>query len=336
MDSIGFGIIGTGNIAKIHSDCINQIEGAILHGVLTNSKERKKEIFEIFKTKIYENIDDFLENSKITIVCICNESGKHGKTIEKVANAKKNILCEKPLEINLKRIEKIEKIVNKNKILLGCVFQNRFNPEYVKLKQIVETGKIGKLLLVNAQVNWYRKPEYYINSWRGTKELDGGAAFINQAIHTIDLVIDLMGEVKNVLGFTDTLVHNIEGEDIGVASIRFKNNALGTISVGTLFCPGFPEKIEIYGTKGNFVFEGGKIVKLELIGQKDQFKFDINEQKSGSSDPIAIGIELHKVVILDMINSVKTKTSPFIDINKSKPSVKLINDIYKFSENYNL
>ena len=336
MDSIGFGIIGTGNIAKIHSDCINQIEGATLHGVLTNSKKRKKEIFKIFKTKVYQNIDDFLENSKISIVCICNESGKHGKTIEKVANAKKNILCEKPLEINLERIEKIERIINKNKILLGCVFQNRFNPQYVKLKQIIETGKLGKLLLVNAQVNWYRSPEYYKNSWRGTKELDGGAAFINQAIHTIDLVIDLMGEVKNVSGFIDTLLHDIEGEDIGVASIRFKNNALGTISVGTLFNPGFPEKIEIYGTKGNFIFQGGKIIKLELIGKKNKFKSKVNELNSSSSDPIAIGTELHKAVILDMINSVKTKSSPFIDINKSKPSIKLINEIYKFSENYNL
>ena len=175
-------------------------------------------------------MESLLEIPEIEVVCVCNESGLHGETIARIAKAGKNILCEKPLETTIEKIDQIAEVVKSSGIKLGCVFQNRENPEYIKLKNYFDSGILGKVLLCQATINWYRPPNYYKNSWRGTLSMDGGAALINQGIHTIDLMLDLMGEVSEVSGFIDTLYHDIEGEDLGVASFKFKSGALGTLS----------------------------------------------------------------------------------------------------------
>jgi predicted dehydrogenase len=157
--------------------------------------------------------------------------------------------------------------------------------------------------------------------------MDGGAALINQGIHTIDLMLDLMGEVSEVSGFIDTLYHDIEGEDLGVASFKFKSGALGTLSFGTSLFPGEPESISIYGTKGSICFTGGKIISSTVDNINNQLITNKTNLGSGASDPMAISDQLHISAIKNMINVILKDEKPKVDINEAKKSVAFINAI---------
>ena len=163
--------------------------------------------------------------------------------------------------------------------------------------------------------------------------MDGGAALINQGIHTIDLMLNLMGEVSVISGFIDTLNHRIEGEDVAVAALRFKSGALGTISGGTALFPGEPESISIYGTLGNIVFRGGKIVSSSVKTIDQEINVSDDNPGSGASEPMAITNQLHIATIQDMIDAISNNHNPKVNIDEAKKSVALINAIYQSAGN---
>lgn len=329
----GFGIIGTGNIAKFHADCIEKIPNARLLGVLSKSESRAGEVAGDYNGPVFWEMEKLLSQPEIDIICVCNESGLHGATIAKIAKAGKHILCEKPLETTVEKIDQIAAVVKSSGIQLACVFQNRENPEYKKLKTFVESGSLGKILLCQTSINWYRPPSYYEGSWRGTKALDGGAALINQGIHTIDLMLDLMGEIALVSGLVDTMHHQIEGEDVAVAVLKFKSGALGTLSGGTALFPGEPESITLYGTLGNIVFSGGKIVSSTVSSIDKALIASDEDPGSGASDPMAITDQFHIAAIKDIMDAVGNNYAPRVNIDQAKKSVALINAIYQSKGN---
>ena len=330
---IGFGVIGTGNIAKFHAQCIDKIPNAKLLGVLSKTESRALDIAVNFRAPVFWEIEKLISLPEIDVICVCNESGLHGATIAKIAKAGKHILCEKPLETTVEKIDRIAEVVKSTGIQLACVFQNRENPEYKKLKTFVESGSLGKILLCQTSINWYRPPTYYEGSWRGTKALDGGAALINQGIHTIDLMLDLMGEVALVSGLVDTLHHQIEGEDLAVAALKFKSGALGTLSGGTALFPGEPESITIYGTLGNVVFRGGKIVSSTVSSIHKALTASDEDPGSGASDPMAITDQFHIAAIEDFMDAIRHDRVPKVNIDEAKKSVALINAIYQSKGN---
>ena len=330
---LGFGIIGTGNIANFHANCIEKIQNAKLLGVYSKSETRANRVAKNFSCPVFWDMEKLLSHPNIDIICVCNESGLHYITIDKIAKSGKHVLCEKPLETSVEKIDKIAAIVKSSGIKLGCVFQNRQNPEYKKFKSYISSGTLGEILLCQTSINWYRPPSYYNGSWRGTNSLDGGAALINQGIHTIDLMLDIMGDVNEISGFVDTLHHEIEGEDIAVASLKFKSGALGTLSGGTALFPGEPESISIYGTTGNIIFRGGKIVSSSVASIQQELSKLNNQPGSGASDPMAITDQFHISVIKDMINAVICDKTPSIDIDRARKSVELINSIYNSKGN---
>ena len=329
----GFGVIGTGNIAKFHAQCINKIPNAKLLGVLSKSESRARQVSKSFNAPVFWDIEKLLSNSEIDIICVCNESGLHAPTISRIAKAGKNVLCEKPLETSVKKIDDISDIVKVSRIKLGCVFQNRENPEYRKLKTYLQSGILGKILLCQTSINWYRPPSYYEDSWRGTLAMDGGAALINQGIHTVDLTLDIMGEVDCISGFIDTLHHQIEGEDVAVAVLKFNSGALGTLSAGTALFPGEPESISLYGTLGNVVFSGGKIISSTVVSIQEELNAIVENPGSGASDPMSISDQFHIATIVDFMNAVQQGLTPKINIDQARKSVALINAIYESKGN---
>jgi predicted dehydrogenase len=159
--------------------------------------------------------------------------------------------------------------------------------------------------------------------------MDGGAALINQGIHTIDLMLDLMGEVVQVSGIVNTLFHQIEGEDVAVAALQFESGALGTLSGGTALFPGEPESITIYGTLGNIVFKGGKITSSTVNSLNQALNNTIEDYGSGASDPMAISDQFHRAAIEDMMDAVRNNHPPKVNIDQAKKSIALINAIYQ-------
>ncbi|MGB7395243.1 MAG: Gfo/Idh/MocA family oxidoreductase [Pricia sp.] len=357
MSKINIGIVGTGSIVDTYKKCIDEIEEAELVALYTKSSTRIPEVEKEFGVPVFSSMDAFLQKD-IDLVCVCNESGRHGEAIKAAARAGKHVLSEKPLETTPEKIDEVIEVCRAEGVKLGCTLQNRCGSDYRQVAEAVHSGKLGKLLMGNAHIDWYRPESYYADSdWKGTKEFDGGAALINQGIHTIDLLLHLMGSVGSVFGKVDTLVHPIEGEDVAAALLNFKNGAIGNITAGTALYPGYPERIEIFGEKGSVLMEGGKIKAWNLkkisvsetpaqetssqnIGSEEVSRSSNPEEQgtseengeSGACDPTAIGYANHKEVIADMIEAIRNNSAPMVDGREARKAVAVINAIYESSK----
>lgn len=329
MTQLRVGIIGSGAIAKVHANCVKKLQQTELVGMVCGDPHRKIGLEQEFSVPVYDT-EDALLAKPLEVVIVCNESGKHGASIIKAAKAKKHILCEKPLEVTPKKIDDILAVVSAQQVTLGVVFQNRTHPEYIKFKKAFQEGVIGTPLLAQTQINWYRPPSYYkSNPWRGTLQWDGGAALMNQGIHTIDLLLDLLGDVETIGGVVATKRHQIEGEDIAVAHLAFNNGVLGTLSGGTALYPGYPEQIALYGTQGRMIYEAGKIIEAPVESLITTTKS--NENNSNASAKIE-NESLHLNVISNFIEAVIQQKEPFVNGYSAKKSVALINALYQASK----
>lgn len=328
---LGFGIIGTGAIAGLHAAAIHACEDAELVAVCSSTEKRAKEASEKFGVPADYNWDTFLKRKDIDIVAICTHSGNHLEPAIAAAKAGKHILLEKPIEVSVERADELIEVCKSAGVMLGVIFQNRLKPGYLQLKEAVDKGLLGKLLMGTAAINWYRDPSYYSSSsWKGTIEGDGGAALINQGVHTIDLLLDIMGEASAVYGQVRTMVHDIEGEDVGAALINFKSGAIGTITGGTALYPGNPERLEIYGEKGNVILEAGKIVTWNVPGSTGELPTS-EIGGSGASDPMAIDYRLHLGQMQDMVDAVREDRNPMVTGQDARQSLALILGIYQSS-----
>lgn len=333
MKTLGVGIVGTGSIAKTYAKCISELAEVQLVAMYSKSSARVQEAQQQFGVSVFTDMEAFLGNPVIDLVCVCNESGNHGTAIKQSALAGKHVLCEKPLEVTPTKVDEVIDICTSQNVILGCVFQNRCTPDFQAVYHAVKEGLLGKLLMGNAYINWYRDTDYYAKSnWRGTKQYDGGAAFINQGIHTLDLLLNLMGPLDSVFGNVQTRVHDIEGEDVGAGILHFKNGAIGTITAGTALFPGYPERLEVYGEKGSIIMQGGKITHWNVENIPAPKLIDNDTAPSGASDPTSIGHLNHKIVVQDMIDAIKENRSPMVDGVAARTSVELICALYRSSK----
>jgi predicted dehydrogenase len=214
---------------------------------------------------------------------------------------------------------------------------SRFSPANKALKEAIQEGRFGKLTLGDTYVKWWRTQQYYDQGgWRGTWALDGGGAYMNQAIHNVDLLYWFMGEVADVSGATATLAHErIEVEDVGVATVRFKNGALGVLEASTSCFPGLLKKTEIHGTKGSVIVEQDDVLmwQFEKDTPKDKaLRKKYAEKKGGTggaADPKAISYVGHMEQLKDFIKSIDAGTKPLVDGEEGRKSVEIILAIYQ-------
>jgi predicted dehydrogenase len=333
MRKFKIGIVGTGAITGKHAEAIAEIENAELVALCSSSSDRAKAAQQKFGIQAYSDVSAFLTHPELDIVCICTASGHHMEAGLLAAKAGKHLLIEKPIEINLGRADQLIAACEENGVKLGVIFQNRFSADYLKLRSAVREGRFGKLLMGNAHVNWYRAPEYYSGSpWKGTLEGDGGGAFMNQGIHTIDLLLDTMGAVKSVFAKVKTALHPIEGEDLGAALVTFENKALGNITASTALYPGLPERLEIFGKNGSAVLEAGKLIHWSIQGEEPETIIADTNAGSGAADPMAIGHALHRAQWEHFINAIQNNEPVLVEGRAARKSVELIRAIYKSSE----
>jgi predicted dehydrogenase len=326
---IKIGIVGTGSIVGKHAQAIAEIEGAELVALYNPIPESAAKAKAQFGLPVFIDIEEFLDVPDLEIVCVCTPSGMHLEAALAAAKAGKHLMIEKPIEINLKRTDQLIESCEESGVKLAVIFQNRFTEDYQKLKRAVSEGVFGRLLMGNAYVNWFRDSAYYSTSnWKGTLEADGGGALINQGIHTIDLLLDLMGEVKSVFGQVQTTLYPIEGEDLGAAIVNFENGALGNITSATALYPGYPERIEIFGTEGSAILEAGKLTQWNVKGSSETVKPTENEAGSGASDPTAIGHQLHLAQWKLFLKAIQEDQTPVVDGKTARKSVELIRAIY--------
>ena len=259
----GIGLIGLGTIAAVHVAAIRGLEAVRLVGGFDPRPETGATFATTWSCRNYPSIEALLADPEIEIVTICTPSGKHFEPTVAALRAGKHVIVEKPLEIDPEKCRDMVLEAKKAGHLLGGVFQSRFYRSSILVKKALEEGRFGRLSLVQAHVPWFRTQEYYTAShWRGTWALDGGGAYMNQAIHMIDIVSWLMGKPEIISCRAETLGHSgIEVEDTAIALLSWPGKALGLIAATTAAFPGFPKRLEILGMEGSIVMEEDRITE---------------------------------------------------------------------------
>jgi len=332
-----FGIAGPGTVAHLHRSAIQQAYGAELVAVYGRGGTQTRAFAEQYDIKAYTDLDGFLSSGDIDAIAIATPSGAHRDIGISAAEKGKHILCEKPLEINSERSEEIILSCRKNEVRLGVFFQARFDECTQLAKKAIADDRLGNILLASCQMRWYRTQEYYdFADWRGTWKLDGGGCLMNQGIHTIDLLVHLVGDPAVVSAFQGPHTHDrIEVEDNLCASVVFKSGAIGTIEASTSCSPGFPRRVEISGEKGSISIEDNRIVRWEfdeeIEGDEEIVdRFAAGKQGAGgASDPTAIDVTGHRMIVEDFVKCVQENHEPYIDGIEGKRAVNFICAIYE-------
>ncbi len=335
--SVGFGIVGTGMISHFHAKAIQAIPGACVAGCFNHSAEKAAAFASEYGCTAWSSLDQMLASPDVDIVNICTPSGSHLDPAIAAAKAGKHVVVEKPLEITLSRCDQIIEACQTNGVKLCTIFPSRFSPANIALKEAIDAGRFGRLTLGDSYVKWWRSQEYYDGGgWRGTWALDGGGAYMNQAIHNVDLLYWLMGDVIEVCGFTGTLAHErIEVEDAGVACLKFANGAIGVLEASTAAWPGLQKKTEIHGNQGTAIVEQDSILRWEFATELPddaalrQRLGAGSATSGGASDPKAISFVGHQLQLQDFIEAIQTGRSPRVDGAEGRRSVEIILAIYQ-------
>lgn len=257
---LGIGIVGCGVISYQHAQSILDTESAELVAASSRTEKNRKKFSKRFKVPMFSSYDELLERDDIHAVSICTPSGTHLEFGIQAAEAGKHVIVEKPIEVSVERGQGLIESCERHGVKLAVIYQNRYSEAVLKLKDAVDSGKIGTPVMARGSVKWYRAQDYYADSgWRGTLDLDGGGALINQSIHTLDLMIWILGGLKSVFGLKGTLTHSgIEAEDNLVASLKFANSILALFEASTSIIPAQPRTIEINGSKGTAMLKGNE------------------------------------------------------------------------------
>ncbi len=330
--TIGFGIIGCGTIAPWHADSVAKIDGAQLVAVSDVVEEAAQKMGQKYQADWYTDYQQMLAREDVDVLCILTPSGMRKEIVLKAAEAGKHVVVEKPIEVTLERIDQMIEACEKAGVKLAVIFQNRFLPAARKVKEAMEKGKLGKPILGDAYIKWHRTQQYYDSGgWRGTWRYDGGGALMNQSVHTIDLLLWIMGPVESISAKIATLAHKIEVEDLAVATLRFANGALGVIEGSTAISPGFSSRLEIHGENGSVILKGEQVVAWQFKdGEQIPLPFPPEKEASGGqADPTNFSTEGHYLQLKDMVDAVKTGREPLVNGREGRKAVELIQAIYQ-------
>lgn len=328
---LGFGIIGCGMISDFHINALKELsDSARIIGVTDVVKDAAIRVASRHNLDVFDSVEELLSAKGLDVVCICTPSGYHAENIIKASNAKKHVIVEKPMAITKEQLDLVEKTCAENKTVLSVISQIRFARDMKRAKFAVESGEMGSIVTADMYMKYYRSQEYYNSgSWRGTMRLDGGGALMNQGIHGVDLLQYLAGPVISVFAYSKTLVRNIEVEDTLSAVLEFQSGALGVIQATTSVYPGYPRRLEINGDRGSITIEETAITKMDIHGSISEDIVLKPSFSSGASAASAISTDFHTAQISDVIDAIREKRKPAVDITEGRKAVDIILAIYK-------
>jgi predicted dehydrogenase len=343
---VRIGLIGAGNISRAHAKAASSIPGASVVAVVAPTSEHATQLANEYGAAAYNDLPSFLAHRPMDMVAVGSPSGLHAEHGIAAARQGLHVLVEKPIDVTSSRADALIAEAERAGLTLGVIFQDRLKPDVSRLRAIVDGGGIGKPILADARVKWYRSPDYYRESlWRGTQALDGGGALMNQAVHTVDLLLWLFGPVRRVFGKTATRLHDIESEDTAAAVLEFENGALGTLVAATSAYPGYSRRLELTGSEGTVILDGDRLIAIDLRSARGPSEQGSRADRSGpphggpekqppsesASSPVVSDVTAHRRVLEDFIRAWKTRTKPSCDGHEARRSVELIEAVYRAS-----
>jgi predicted dehydrogenase len=332
---LSFALVGCGRISVRHAQLLGEgiINGARLVAVCDIVEAKARKTAEKHKVPAYTGMHKMMQEAKPDVVVVLTESGLHAQHVVALAQYGKHIMVEKPMALTLADADEMIRVCDAARIKLFVVKQNRFNVPVVKLREAMEAGRFGKLVLGTVRVRWCRRQDYYDQDpWRGTWALDGGV-LANQASHHVDLLEWMMGEVESVSAFSTTALVKIEAEDTAVVAVRFRNGALGVIEATTASRPKDLEgSISVLGEKGTVEIGGFAVNEMKVWNFLDAQPDDDEIMKKFSVNPPNVYGFGHQAYYEHVVDAVKNGGANLVDGLEGRKSLELITAIYESIE----
>ncbi len=333
---LGFAIIGTGMIAGYHAQAIAQTPGAKLVGLVSRSPDKGPAFAAKHNIPVLTTtVEEMVARPDVHVVTVTTPSGGHLDPALLAIRAGKHVVVEKPLEITPARVDQITSAAEKAGVKVAAIFQGRFGSGAQTVKAAIDAGRLGRLVLASAYIKWHRTTEYYKTPWKGTWDLDGGGALMNQAIHGVDLLQWFAGLPTEVFGQFTRRVHTaIQADDTTVATLKYPDGALGTIEATTAAWPGWSRRIELCGEKGSICLEDDYIARWDFAQNEpgdDAIRATPRDNALGSGAGVPGGISLagHLRQIGDLVAAVSENRTPAIDGREGRKAVALVHAIYE-------
>jgi UDP-N-acetyl-2-amino-2-deoxyglucuronate dehydrogenase len=335
LETVDFAILGAGMVADYHHQAIaaNAELGARLVAVAHYNPARFPAICSQFGVPCVTQ-EKLLADPTVDVVCICTPTGQHAAQAIATARAGKHVLVEKPMALSLADAEAMIAACDQAGVKMGVVLQRRAEPLFQRIHSAIRAGDLGDLTLGVVTMPYYRSQAYYDQAdWRGTWTLDGGGVLMNQGIHLVDLLIWYMGDPVEVRAHADTLHRGIEVEDTLAAILRFANGALATITATTTAAPGFPHRIEIYGTNGCIQMEGESVRQWTLADPAkatvEAPEASIAADAGAGSDPRGIAPTGHIAIFRDFIHALRENRALLVDGMEGQRSLATVLAVYQ-------
>jgi UDP-N-acetyl-2-amino-2-deoxyglucuronate dehydrogenase len=327
--TFGVGIVGAGTIGKVHAAELAEVENAQLVALVEPREEAGRELAGSHGVDWHPDLEGLLARDDVDVVVLCTPSGMHPDGAVAAARAGKHVISEKPMAITLDGVDRMIGACREACVALSVIFQYRFNCDALRMKRALDAGLFGRPVLCNALVHWHRTQAYYDEkgSWRGTWELDGGGALMNQSVHAVDLLQWLLGPVESVCAYTETLTHDIETEDLATAALRFESGAMGVIQGTTCTHRDYPLRIELRGTEGSATFEGTRLTGWypsrdeELLSEEELALFP-----ESVDEPLG---PAHGRQLREIFEALREGREPPIPGEEARKAVEIILGIYR-------
>src|SRR5215469_4013988 len=334
----GFVIVGAGVIAPFHARAISELSNARLVGFVDLNEARAAGLGGAFATEHSTDFGEFLARADVDVACVCVPSGSHAEVGVQASQAGKHLVVEKPIDVTLEAADRLIAACRASGVKMTVISQHRYDPGVRRLRELLDSGRLGRLILGDAVVKWYRTQDYYDSGgWRGTWELDGGGCLMNQGVHYVDLLQWMMGPVESVSAHFVTAAHKIEVEDVVVAVLRFQSGALGSLEASTAVYPGLPERLEVTGTGGTVIVEAGSLKVCELKDEKGEtspygakLQTDAaRDDETGAGDPAAISHLGHRHQISEFLTAIDIGAEPALSGGEARKPLEIILAVYE-------
>jgi predicted dehydrogenase len=328
--TIHVGVLGGGNISDTHARAASEIEGVKVVAVAGPNAEKVGRLAARHGAAAYADEVAFLRHRPMDAVLIGSPSGLHAAQGIAAARQGLHVLTEKPIDVTVARGRELVAACQAAGRKLGVFFQDRFTRDFVALKRAIDEGALGRPLLASARVKWWRPREYYSQSrWRGTQALDGGGALINQGIHTVDLLVWLLGDVRRVWARAATAFHEIEAEDTLVAMLEFESGALATYEATTAAWPGYPRQVELTGMQGTVVIEHDRVLRADLRSPRPDLAGSEAGTTPSASSPVVSDVRGHRAALEDFLRAVRDDTEPICNGREGLRSLAVVEALYR-------
>ena len=328
-ETFSIGILGCGMIANYHAKAIREIPGARLAGAFDKHLDRGRSFCETYGICQFDSMEAMLSSDEVDVVCICLPSGLHYGTMQECIRYGKHVIVEKPMTFTTGQADEIIAMADAAGVQVTVISQLRYSQAVSTLKDALQQGYFGKPVTFDIYMKYYRDPEYYSSSsWKGTLEMDGGGALMNQGVHGVDLLQYIAGPVVSVQALTATRCHSIEAEDTVAAVLEFENGALGVLQATTSVYPGFSRRLEICGTEGTAILLEDAIAYCAFRDSSKALPCPKPRVETGSR-PDGMDHSLHKMQIADFLLSLRENRRPFLDAWEGRKAVQIIEAVYR-------